>query len=644
MHIPECLMRLGKWREAYQFMKKKKELLELSSSKVLLWSFALCDFVLERRTPNHYSGEDIIKYAETYHNDQLAHIKLAKARISKTLTFTANKDLFTSVKKNGFVKSLTGKFVATVCDGYGIFRLCRVDRVQQEFKVTGILFNAYTQVVRDTLCGAFDSANHCENFLKNYFRGTTAPRPYKTKYPDQPYTSLSFIPDSIALDIFGACIAETKKIRMLNHEESSILEDWKKQFNRPNLGSPMSNTTCLQDVLQKYLSDLSSNNNTENTYNFKFYREMLCTPFFHNFYFAVGDQLEFGFMPPFETVHTEISNIHDMVPIPKNGVMDWIACMCEVIDHVDEAKKFLTNIFTYSAYYLKLYGAHSIANDMYSKIQQWRQNKLKAIDLPFVRAFVERTYYYNGQEMLLDGMVVALFKKYGLEHAISTILENSRSRLPARLVPRNEVFTELSSMLARWLVRRKSKGKKPPSIQTYFTKVIPKINAHPEMGEPAGTLLVSMSQMKLLTFVSSVWDQISAKSLTKAEPTNFEEMDKLRMEHLQKEKEQYLKTVEKEKKDITTTEAKTTPSDTSSSQQEQATSTPETTPLPSTLSANAPPQPQKQASNVKCCAACGKPNATKRCGGCHSVVYCSKECQVSHWKTHKVDCKKASSK
>lgn len=68
------LMRLGKWREAYQFMKKKKELLELSSSKVLLWSFALCDFVLERRTPNHYSGEDIIKYAETYHNDQLAHM------------------------------------------------------------------------------------------------------------------------------------------------------------------------------------------------------------------------------------------------------------------------------------------------------------------------------------------------------------------------------------------------------------------------------------------------------------------------------------------------------------------------------------------------------------------------------------------
>ncbi|KAG2373471.1 hypothetical protein C9374_012078 [Naegleria lovaniensis] len=554
--------------------------------------------------------------------------------------------LFASIKKNGFLKSLTGRFVATVCDGYGIFKLCRVDRVQHEFVVTGILFNAYTQVVRDVLSGAFDNASNCENFLKSYFRGTTAPRPYKTKFPDQPYTSLSFIPDSVALDIFGACMAETVKIRKLNDTESSILEDWKKRFNRPNLGSQKSKS--LQDVLQNcLLSDLqvSSDNNRDKTYNFKFYREMMCTPFFHNFYFAVGDQMEFGFMPPFETVHTEITNIHDMLPTPKNGVMDWIVCMCQVIDHVPEAKKFLSNIFTYSASYLKVYGAQSIASDIYSKLQQWHQNQLKAIDLPFIRAFIERTYYYNGQEMLPDGMVVALFKQHGLEHAINTILENSRSRMPARLVPRNEVFMELSNMLARWLVRRKSKNKKPPNIQTYFSKVIPKIVAHPEMGQLAGTLIVSMSQMKLVSIISSIWNQITAKSLKKGEPTDYFELDKLRKQHVEQEKEQYLKTVVESGTKKEETQVNNENSKQQQAEKEVSKSIASTTPLPSTLS-TVPPQPpqQKPSSNVKVCAACGKPNATKRCGGCHGVVYCSKECQVAHWKTHKVDCKKASSK
>ena len=39
------------------------------------------------------------------------------------------------------------------------------------------------------------------------------------------------------------------------------------------------------------------------------------------------------------------------------------------------------------------------------------------------------------------------------------------------------------------------------------------------------------------------------------------------------------------------------------------------------------------------CALCHKPNATKRCGRCRAVVYCSRECQAAHWKSaHKLTC------
>ena len=32
----------------------------------------------------------------------------------------------------------------------------------------------------------------------------------------------------------------------------------------------------------------------------------------------------------------------------------------------------------------------------------------------------------------------------------------------------------------------------------------------------------------------------------------------------------------------------------------------------------------------------------KQCSGClGNVFYCGKDCQVAHWKTHKLDCKKA---
>lgn len=38
------------------------------------------------------------------------------------------------------------------------------------------------------------------------------------------------------------------------------------------------------------------------------------------------------------------------------------------------------------------------------------------------------------------------------------------------------------------------------------------------------------------------------------------------------------------------------------------------------------------------CGYCGKPG-TKRCSGCKQQVYCSRECQVTHYKAHKYECR-----
>ena len=40
------------------------------------------------------------------------------------------------------------------------------------------------------------------------------------------------------------------------------------------------------------------------------------------------------------------------------------------------------------------------------------------------------------------------------------------------------------------------------------------------------------------------------------------------------------------------------------------------------------------------CAVCGTAGATKCCGRCKAVVYCSRKCQRSHWKAHKKECGK----
>lgn len=47
----------------------------------------------------------------------------------------------------------------------------------------------------------------------------------------------------------------------------------------------------------------------------------------------------------------------------------------------------------------------------------------------------------------------------------------------------------------------------------------------------------------------------------------------------------------------------------------------------------------------KSCASCGVHDGSEfkklmKCKGCQSVYYCSSECQKSHWKAHKSECKK----
>lgn len=46
---------------------------------------------------------------------------------------------------------------------------------------------------------------------------------------------------------------------------------------------------------------------------------------------------------------------------------------------------------------------------------------------------------------------------------------------------------------------------------------------------------------------------------------------------------------------------------------------------------------------VTACESCGQVGAKKKCGRCRCVYYCSRECQVEHWKMHKHVCAKMAS-
>ncbi|RPD59238.1 hypothetical protein L226DRAFT_102722 [Lentinus tigrinus ALCF2SS1-7] len=46
--------------------------------------------------------------------------------------------------------------------------------------------------------------------------------------------------------------------------------------------------------------------------------------------------------------------------------------------------------------------------------------------------------------------------------------------------------------------------------------------------------------------------------------------------------------------------------------------------------------------DVPCCHHCGRPGTEetlKRCGGCSTILYCSRECQKAEWKSHKTLCR-----
>jgi len=49
---------------------------------------------------------------------------------------------------------------------------------------------------------------------------------------------------------------------------------------------------------------------------------------------------------------------------------------------------------------------------------------------------------------------------------------------------------------------------------------------------------------------------------------------------------------------------------------------------------------ETESKRPKACAARGKCQRTKKCGGCGTVYYCSKACQTTHWKRHKSECGK----
>ena len=42
----------------------------------------------------------------------------------------------------------------------------------------------------------------------------------------------------------------------------------------------------------------------------------------------------------------------------------------------------------------------------------------------------------------------------------------------------------------------------------------------------------------------------------------------------------------------------------------------------------------------KQCGSCNNPNSKLKCSKCKLIYYCNRECQVKHWKEHKLICKK----
>jgi hypothetical protein len=68
---------------------------------------------------------------------------------------------------------------------------------------------------------------------------------------------------------------------------------------------------------------------------------------------------------------------------------------------------------------------------------------------------------------------------------------------------------------------------------------------------------------------------------------------------------------------------------------------------PKPLSLCHPPLPPSQIRNVLECSGCGRTDYEghlRACSACKKAAYCSQACQKAHWKVHKPECKKASTK
>lgn len=53
------------------------------------------------------------------------------------------------------------------------------------------------------------------------------------------------------------------------------------------------------------------------------------------------------------------------------------------------------------------------------------------------------------------------------------------------------------------------------------------------------------------------------------------------------------------------------------------------------------PSPRKsKRAGLTSCARCGATSGLKACSRCKSTAYCSQECQLAHWKTHRGSCKR----